>query len=98
MEAKGDTFGFLKQSHISEKNVDSRAALAGASGAVTRTERLGTITPCSKKKNKVPQANRGQDRRRVRVTELDFGFSCTECTENGGRTSKAGFSASVCYM
>jgi hypothetical protein len=46
----------------------------------------------------MPQANRGQDWRQIRVAELDFGFSCTECTESAGRTSKAGFSESVRNM
>ena len=40
----------------------------------------------AQKERKVPQANCGQDRRRVRTAELDFGLSCTECTENDGRT------------
>ena len=52
----------------------------------------------AQKENKVPQANCGHYRRQLRVTELDFRFSCTECTENGGRTSRAGFSESVCNM
>src|SRR5207244_10328971 len=52
----------------------------------------------AQKEHKVPQANCRQDRRRVRAAELDFGLSCTECTENGGRTSRADCSVSSCNM
>ncbi len=31
---------------------------------------------------------RARVRRRVRTAELDFGLSCTECTESDGRTSR----------